>query len=96
MKSLNYIIINLILYTKQASFARKNFLKIGDNRLVEYKYYNWRTLCVVINIFNKVEGWIKIADCGFEIILIIIFRLYGKMPILRNPEIILIGEKAFF
>ena len=36
------------------------------------------------------------AGCGFEIILIIIFRLYRKIPILRNLEAILIGEKAFF
>ena len=36
------------------------------------------------------------AGCGFKIILIIIFGLYRKMPILRNLEAILVGEKAFF
>ena len=77
-------------------FARKNFLKINDNRLVEYKYYNWWILYIIINIFGEVEDWMGMAGYDFEIILIIIFRLYRKMPILQNLEIILIGEKAFF
>ena len=37
-----------------------------------------------------------IAGCGFEIILMIMLGLYRKMPVLRNPEAILVGEKAFF
>ena len=59
-------------------FARKSFLKINNNRLVEYKYNNQRILYVVINIFNKIKGWIKMTGCGFKIILIIILRLYKK------------------
>ena len=37
-----------------------------------------------------------IIGCGFEIILIIMLGLYKKMPILRNPETILISKKVFF
>ena len=75
---------------------QKSFLKIGDNRLIKYKYYNWRTLHIIIDIFGEVEGWIKITNYNFKIILIIIFRLYKKIPVLQNPKVILIGKKAFF
>ena len=37
-----------------------------------------------------------IAGYSFEIISIIIFRLYRKMLVLRNLEVILISEKVFF
>ena len=75
--------------------ARKSFLKINNNRLVEYKYYNQRTLHIIINIFGEMKGWIRITGYDFEIILIIMLRLYRKMPILRNLEAILVGEKTF-
>ena len=75
---------------------RKSFLRIGDNGLVEYKCYNQQILCVIISVFGEVKGWIGMAGYDFEIILIIILGLYGKMPVLQNLEVILIGEKAFF
>ena len=37
-----------------------------------------------------------ISGYNFEIILIIMLGLYGKMSVLRNLEAILVGEKAFF
>ena len=36
------------------------------------------------------------AGYGFEIILMIILGLYGKMPVLRNPKAILVNKKVFF
>ena len=37
-------------------FTRKNFLKISNDRLVEYKYRNQRTLRVITGVFGEVEG----------------------------------------
>ena len=63
---------------------------------MEYKCCNRRILYIVIGVFGEIKGWIGITGCGFEIISMIMLKLYRKMPVLRNLEAILVGEKVFF